>query len=79
MPGHPRDAAVGTGVDLQVHPVLTVLSGVERPVRGGPVGGNQGPVQDHVGVPSPHRVPDQPVPFYPDRGTRRSCQLAKNG
>jgi hypothetical protein len=30
--GHPHDVAVGAGDDLQVHPVLAVLAGVERPV-----------------------------------------------
>ena len=37
---HPDDVPVRCGDDLQVHPVLTVLAGVERPVRSDPVDGN---------------------------------------
>ena len=33
-PGHPHDVAVRAGDDLQVHPVLAVLAGIERPVGG---------------------------------------------
>ena len=39
-PGHPHDVPVGAGDDLQVHPVLAVLAGVERPVGGDPVDGD---------------------------------------
>jgi len=35
-PGDPHDGAAGAGDDLQVHPVLAVLAGAERPV-GDPV------------------------------------------
>jgi hypothetical protein len=44
-----RTSPPGLGDDLQVHPVLLVLAGVEGPVRGDPVDGNQGPVQDDEG------------------------------
>ena len=50
-PGHPHDVPARAGDDLQVHPVLAVLAGVEGPVRGDPVDGNEGAVQDDVGVP----------------------------
>ena len=36
-PGHPQDVAARAGDDLQVHPVLLVLSRVEGPVCGNPV------------------------------------------
>ena len=58
-PGHPQDVAARAGDDLQVHPVLLVLAGVEGPVRGDPVDRDQGPVQDDVGVPGLLRVPDR--------------------
>jgi len=58
-PGHPQDVPAGTGDDLQVHPVLAVLAGVERPVRGHPVDGDQRAVQDDVGVPGLLGVPDR--------------------
>ena len=58
-PGHPQDVAVRAGDDLQIHPVLLVLAGVEGPVRGDPVDRDQGPVQDDVGVPGLLRVPDR--------------------
>jgi hypothetical protein len=59
FPGHPQDVAAGAGDDLQVHPVLAVLAGVERPVRGDPVDRDQRPVQNHIGVPGPRRIPDR--------------------
>ena len=37
-----------------------VLAGVEGPVRGDQVDGDQRPVQDEVGVPGPRRVPGPP-------------------
>jgi hypothetical protein len=40
-------------------PVLLVLAGVERPVRGEPVDGNQGPVEYDAGVPGLLRIPDR--------------------
>jgi hypothetical protein len=54
--GHPHDVPVGTGDDLQVHPVLAVLAGIERPVGRHPLDGDQGPVDDQVGVPGLGRV-----------------------
>jgi hypothetical protein len=39
-PGHPDDVAVRASDDLQVHSVLAVLAGVERPVGGDPVDGD---------------------------------------
>jgi hypothetical protein len=53
-PGHPHDVTVRAGDDLQVHPVSAVLAGIERPVGRHPVDGDQGTVDDQVGVP---RVP----------------------
>jgi len=53
--------ALRVSLDLQVHNVLLVLAGVEWPVRGDPVDGDQRPVQDDVGVPGPRRVPDRLV------------------
>ena len=50
-PGHPHDLAAWTGDDLQVHPMPTVLAGVEGPVRGDPVDRDQGAVDDQVRVP----------------------------
>jgi hypothetical protein len=50
---------VRAGDDLQVHSVPLVLAGVEGPVGGDPVDGDQGAVQDHVGVPGLLRVPDR--------------------
>jgi hypothetical protein len=49
--GDPHDAAPGSGDDLQVHPVLAVLAGIERPVGGEAVDRDQGAVQDQVRVP----------------------------
>jgi hypothetical protein len=45
-PGHPQELPGGTGENLQVHPVAVVLAGEEWPVRGHPVGPDQGAVQD---------------------------------
>jgi len=56
-PGHPPDITVRAGDDLQVHLLPAVLAGVELPVRGDPVDGDQGP--DHVRVPGLLRVPDR--------------------
>jgi len=58
-PGHPHDIPGGTGNDLQVHPVLAVLAGIEGPVRGDPVDGDQRAVQDHIGPAGFLRVPDR--------------------
>ncbi len=58
-PEDPPDAAAGAGDDLQVHAVLLVLAGVERPVRGHPADGDQRPVHDHAGVPGLLRGPDR--------------------
>jgi len=44
------------GDDLQVHPVLAVLAGIERPAGRHPVDGDQGAVDDQVGVPGLGRV-----------------------
>jgi Transposase DDE domain len=57
--GHPHDIAVRAGDDLQVHPVLLVFAGVERPVRGDPVDRDQRAVDDDVGVPGLLRVADR--------------------
>jgi hypothetical protein len=57
--GDPEDVAAGTGDDLQVHPVVPVLAGVEGAVRGDPVDRDEGAVQDHVGVAGSLRVPDR--------------------
>ena len=64
--GDPEDVAVGTGDDLQVHPVLPVLARVEGPVRGDPVDRDQRAVEDDVGAACPFRVPDRLAKF---RGT----------
>jgi hypothetical protein len=39
-PRHLQDVTVGAGDDLQVHPVLAVLAGIERAVRSHPVDRN---------------------------------------
>jgi hypothetical protein len=62
-PGDPQDAAVRAGDDLQVHPVPLVLAGVEGPVGGDPVDRDQRPVQDHIGIPGPLRLPDRLAEF----------------
>ncbi len=49
--GYPQDLSFGAGDDLQVHPVLTVLAGIERPVSRYPVDGDERAVQDHERVP----------------------------
>jgi hypothetical protein len=40
--------AVWAGDDLEVHPVLTVLAGVKRPVGGDPVDGDNGLAYDRT-------------------------------
>ena len=56
-PGDPHDLAVGGGDDLEVHAVAAVLAGVERPVGGDPVDGDQGAVDHDVGVPGMLGIP----------------------
>src|SRR6185437_3065425 len=57
--GHPQDVPDRAGDDLQVHPVLAVLAGIERTVRGDPVHRDQRAVQDHVRPPGLYRVADR--------------------
>jgi len=52
-PGDPQDVSVRAGDDLQVHPVLAMLAGVERPVSGDPVDGDERPVNHHERMPGP--------------------------
>ena len=52
-PDAPHDVPVGAGDDLQVHPVLLVLAGLERPVGGEPADRDERAVEDDVSVPSP--------------------------
>jgi hypothetical protein len=49
-PGDPDQVARGAGDDLQFHAVPAVLSGEEGPVRGDPVGEDEGAVEDGVRV-----------------------------
>ena len=42
---------VRAGDDLQVHPLLAVLAGVEGPVGGDPVDGHEHAVDHHVVMP----------------------------
>jgi hypothetical protein len=58
-PDAPHDVPVGTGDDLQVHPVLLVLAGLERPVGGEPADRDERAVEDDVSVPSPSCVSDR--------------------
>jgi len=50
-PGHPHQLTGRAGDDLQVHPVPVMFPGVERPVGGHPVDGDERPVEDQVRMP----------------------------
>jgi hypothetical protein len=57
--GDPQDVAVRRCDDLQVYPVLLVLSRVERLVAGDPVDRDQRPVDDDIRVTCPFSIPDR--------------------
>ena len=59
-PDTPQDVPGGASDDLQVHPVLLVLAGVGRPVRGEAVDGDERPVHDDIGIPGPSSRPGRP-------------------
>jgi hypothetical protein len=48
--GYPQDVAVQADDDLQVHPLAPMLAGMERPVRGKAVHGDERPIQHHEGI-----------------------------
>jgi hypothetical protein len=74
-PGHPQDAAVRAGDDLQVHSAVLVLAGVERPVHGYPVRRDERAVDDHVGAPGLLRVPDRLAQLRRPGGEQRDRLL----
>jgi hypothetical protein len=59
------------GDGLQVHPVVAVLAGIERPVGGDPVDGNQGAVDYQVGVPGLGGVPQRRAQLRGPGGEQR--------
>jgi hypothetical protein len=65
----------GAGDDLQVHPVLAVLAGVERAVRRDPVDRDQRPVQDHVGAAGLLGVPDRRAELGRPGGQQRDGRV----
>jgi len=73
-PHTPHDVTARAGDDLQVHPVAAVLAGVERPVGGDPVDGDQRAVDHHVGVPG-FPGPGQCLPQFRGPGGQQGHRL----
>jgi len=67
----PTQCRRAAGDDLQVHPVVAVLAGIERPVGGDPVDGNQGAVDHQVGVPGLGGVPQRRAQLRGPGGQQR--------
>jgi hypothetical protein len=68
----PQDVALWAGDDLQAHAVMAVLAGVERPVSGHSVNGDEGAVDDYERVPSYGRR-QRIAQFRRASGQQRDC------
>ena len=68
------------GDDQQIHPVLAVLAGVERPVRSDPVDSDHGTVDNQLGVPGlPGLIQRLTQLTYRSGIADRSHQSGRNG